>query len=58
MNESIKTLAPLELAMQELDMQELEPLDAPVDWSEIVSFISGFSVGGAVSYSVIITLAT
>jgi len=56
------TLAPaaplLELAMQELDVHELEELDAPVGWSDIFSAISGFSVGGAVSYSVIITLAT
>ncbi len=53
------TLAPaLELAMQELDMHELEALDAPVGWSEILSAISGFSAGGVISYSIIITLAT
>ena len=55
--------APLELALQELeahelDMQELEPLDAPFGWSDLVSFVSGLSAGGVVSYVSLVTLAT
>jgi hypothetical protein len=55
--------APLELALQELeahelDMQELEQLDAPFGWSDLVSFVSGLSAGGVVSYVSLVTLAT
>ncbi|KIF68168.1 hypothetical protein HY68_05170 [Streptomyces sp. AcH 505] len=57
------TVAPLELALQELeaqelDMQELEALDAPFGWSDALSFIGGLSAGGVVSYISIVTLAT
>ncbi|GAA2504824.1 daptide-type RiPP [Streptomyces longisporus] len=56
--------APLELALQELeaqqlDMQELEALDAPdFSWSEALSAIGGLSAGGVISYVSIVTLAT
>jgi hypothetical protein len=48
----------LELAMQELDIHELEELDAPVGWSEVLSAVGGFVSGAVISYSIIITLAT
>lgn len=61
--QNANTQAPLELALQELeahelDMQELEALDAPFGWTDVVSLVSGLSVGGVVSYVSLITLAT
>ncbi|CAK7281297.1 MULTISPECIES: daptide-type RiPP [Streptomyces] len=55
--------APLELALQELEpheleMQELEALDAPFGWTDVVSLVSGLSAGGVVSYVSLVTLAT
>lgn len=63
-NKNSTAAAPLELALQELeaqqlDMQELEALDAPdFSWSEALSFVGGLSAGGVVSYVSIVTLAT
>ncbi|MDX3387419.1 hypothetical protein PV682_39150 [Streptomyces niveiscabiei] len=57
------TSAPLELALQELDqqldMRELEALDAPdFSWSAALSAVGGLSAGGVISYVSIVTLAT
>jgi hypothetical protein len=38
----------------ELGMQELEALEAPGWWS-VTGYISGASVGGAVTYSVVVS---
>jgi hypothetical protein len=46
MQKTIDTPAALELAMQELDMQELEGMDAPGWWD---SFLVSFAVSAGVS---------
>ncbi|WP_037678348.1 daptide-type RiPP [Streptomyces griseus] len=63
-NKNSAVSAPLELALQELeaqqlDMQELEALDAPdFSWSAALSAVGGLSAGGVISYVSIVTLAT
>ena len=52
------TTAALELGMQELDVQELEALDAPFGWSDALSFVSGLSAGGGASYVASVLILT
>ncbi|MGJ0119668.1 hypothetical protein ACQ7HM_10720 [Williamsia sp. MIQD14] len=47
----------IELALQEFDVERLEDMDAP-GFSDVLSAISGASVGGAVSYSAAISILT